>query len=146
MERNPAKLCPKNHSKNRTYLAKRNVVEYHAEVEKIVEDYAAKIGKVFMEALNAGDSKKILEIGNAVEFLKTFQAEEGDRYREKILHLKRMSDETGQKWPIRYVARFLRWPDMTGADGFAQIRRMCKELKLPLAESGHKTNKPSPRA
>jgi len=118
--------------------------EYHVDMGKILEGYAAKIGQVFQDAIKAGDSMKVFEIGKAIESMKTFKSEDQDLHRVKILDLKMMLDKKGQKTTTaRYVAKCLNWPDMSGADGFRQIHRMCKELNLQLSDSRRMTNKPA---
>lgn len=120
------------------------LAEYHADMGKILEGYAAQIGQVFQDAIKAGNSKKVFEIGKAIESMTTFKPEDRDLHRVKILDLKMMLDKKGQKTTTaRYVAKCLNWPDMSGADGFRQIHRMCKELNLQLSDSRRKTNKPA---
>ena len=102
--------------------------------EKLRVFLSVDLRRIFMEAVDARDSKTIFEIGNAVAFLKTFN-ESGDRYRSGILFLKMALDKQSLKWPIRQLAHVIGWPDMSGMDGFKNLRVMCKELKFPLAPS-----------
>src|SRR6202012_2317100 len=64
------------------------------ELQKGVLDQASELCKIFMDAIESKDSKKIFEIANAVEFLKKFKelGEESDYYRGAILFLKEMLD------------------------------------------------------
>lgn len=121
---------------------KENLGEYQAETQKLLEGQTLEIQRVFMEAINAHDSKKIFEIGTAVAFLKKYTSHDGDMWRAIILDLKIKLDRKGQKWPIREVAKAVGLPDMHGKDGFKTIRRICKELRFPLAESKRKADKP----
>ena len=96
---------------------------------------------IFINALNAHDSKKIFEIAKAIKLLKTFKSS-GDLFRAKILTWKNILDKKGEQWPIRRLAKAIGWSDMSGADEFKTVRRMCEELNFPLAESRHKADKP----
>lgn len=128
--------------KNEPIWTKEILAEYHADMGKVFEGYAAQIGQVFQDAIKGSDSKKVFEIGKAIESMKTFKSKKQDLHRVKILDLKMMLDKKGQKTTTaRYVAKCLNWPDMSGADGFRQIHRMCKELNLQLSDSRCKTNK-----
>jgi hypothetical protein len=55
--------------------------------------------------------------------------------------MKNALDRKGEKIPIRDIAKMIGWPDMSGADGFKQVRRMCKELNFPLADSRRKVKR-----
>ncbi len=96
-----------------------------------------------MRAVNDGDSKKIFEIGKAIESLYAL-AQKGahpDSYRREILEIKKRLDQRGEKWSVRQVAEFIGWPDMSGTDGFKQVRNMCDELKFPLTKLRQKADK-----
>jgi hypothetical protein len=112
-------------------------------LQKNIKDLTDQLCRIFLNAVNAGDSKKINEIADAIEFLKTFK-KLGDKYRADILTWKEILDKKGEKWPIRRIAKAISWPDMSGTDGFKTVRRMCEELGFPLADSRHKANKPKP--
>ena len=109
--------------------------------EEFCQRHSSPLIKIFMDSINSRDFEKIVEIANAVKFLKSFEDKRGDLFRSKILFHKYWLDKKGIKWPIRKVAEEIGWPDKVGADGFKQLRRMCKELNFPLAESKHKANK-----
>lgn len=110
--------------------------------EEFCRRHSSPLIKIFLNSINGRDFEKIIEIANAVKFLKSFVDKQGDLFRAAILFHKHWLDKKGIKWPIRKVAEKIGWPDKVGADGFKQLRRMCKELNFPLAESKHKANKP----
>ena len=109
---------------------------FHRRTQKMADDKAAELCRIFINAVNEGDSKKIIEIGNAIEYLRILKQKGTmpDNYRAEILELKQRLDRTGEKWPIRKVAQWIGWPEMSGADGFKQVRDMCEELKFPIAK------------
>lgn len=109
--------------------------------EEFCRRHSSALIKIFMDSINSRDFEKIVEIANAVKFIKSFEDKRGDLFRAEILFHKLWLDKKGIKWPIRKVAGKIGWPDKVGADGFKQLRRMCKELNFPLAESKHKANK-----
>jgi hypothetical protein len=72
-----------------------------------------------------------LEIGKAVEFLKTFKGQ-GDRCRSTILAWKSVLDKNGSTASIRELARAVDWPMNDAKHGFWRLRRIAKELNFPL--------------
>ena len=109
-------------------------------IQKMADDKAVELGRIFIDAVNRADSKIIFEIGDAIEFLRILE-QKPDGYRAELLELKQRLDKRGEKWPIRKVAEWIGWPDMSGADGFKTLRRICGELNFPLADSRQKANK-----
>jgi hypothetical protein len=103
-------------------------------IREFTERDRMKLCRIFIRAVDSRDSKKIIEIAEAVEFLKSFKAS-GDRLRHDILALKNILDRCRVRCPIRDVAEFVNWPDMKSQDGFSRLRRLCAELKFPLATS-----------
>ena len=93
------------------------------------------LNKIFMDAINNRDSKKIMEIAHAVEFLRFFDEKRGDRYRADILSFKLFLDKKGEHWTIRKLAEKIKWPQSSSADGLSQLRRICHELNFPLEPS-----------
>jgi hypothetical protein len=116
--------------------------DHHNDIKYFLERRISEISQILLDAINSRDSKEIFEIGRAVNFLKKFKAS-GDSYRYLILHMKNALDRKRKKIPIRDIAKMIGWPDMSGADGFKQIRRMCKELNFPLADSRRKVKRRS---
>jgi hypothetical protein len=95
-----------------------------------------KITRIFIDAVKNRDSKKIMEIAHAVEFFKFFDIETaGDRYRSGILANKKILDKYGEKMTLRKLAEKIEWPQSNSADGLSQLRRICRELNFPLAQS-----------
>lgn len=91
---------------------------------------------IFINAVNTGDSKKIFEIGKAIEFLKTFKSSEsGDLFRAKILTWKTILDKKGERWPIRRLAKSIDWPMADSVNGFWNLKRIANELNFPLVAS-----------
>lgn len=116
------------------------VQAHNSYIQQYAKDLTSNLCKIFIEAVNAGDSAKLSEIGKAMEFLKTFK-QSGDRFRADILSFKSILDKTEEKWPIRRLAKAIGWPDMESQDGFSRLRRLCVELRFPLAASRQITRK-----
>lgn len=102
----------------------------------ILED----ICQVFRNAVKAGDHKTIIEIGNSIEFHRAIPSACGDKVRAEILFMKYRLEQRGEKWPIRRLANHLKWPEADRCDGFSRLRRLCVELKFPLAPSRQLSN------
>jgi hypothetical protein len=119
-------------------VSKKVESEYY---QKFVDKLTSDITDILMAALNSRDSKKVFEIGRAIDFLKNFKPQQ-DLYRSNILTIKNLPGFPGERWPIRHVAKVIGWPDMTGADGFKTVRRMCAELGYEIPDSRKKANKP----
>jgi len=107
---------------------------HNSAIQQYSKDTAENLCRMFICAVNAGDSAKLFEIGKAIEFLKTFR-QCGDRFRADILTWKIILDKKAEKWPIRRLAKAIGWPDMESQDGFSRLRRLCVELCFPLAAS-----------
>jgi hypothetical protein len=120
--------------------AKEFSAQYPAELQKMMLKNWQLLCEIFMEAIVERDSQTIVEIGNAVEFLKTFE-ETGDIFRARLLDCKNVLDRKGIKWPIRKLARAIGWPMKDSANGFWGLRRIAKELHFPLKRSTHKSAK-----
>ncbi len=103
-------------------------------IREFTERDRMKLCLIFIRAVDSRDSKKIIEIAEAVDFSKSFKAS-GDRLRHDILALKNILDRCRVRCPIRDVAEAVNWPDMKSQDGFSRLRRLCAELNFPLAPS-----------
>jgi hypothetical protein len=104
-------------------------------MNKAFEKVSIKLAQTFLDAVSRGDSKKIIEMARAVEMLKKHHlssATRSDAYRRKILMLRDSASVKGAKWPIRLLAKIIRWPHTGKDDGFSQLRRICKELNFPI--------------
>ena len=110
------------------------MAKHNEAFKKYVNEHGTRLCWILLNAINERNPDKIYEIGKAVEFLKSFK-ETGDHYRYEILTLKSILDQNGQKWPIRALAKAIGWHDMKSQDGFARLRRLCGELRFPLASS-----------
>lgn len=102
--------------------------------QKLIEQDRARFCKIFIAAIDARDSEKIYEIGRAIDRLKAIK-DAADRYRSEILNLKRVLDISRSSLTIRQVAKAINWPHEGNPDGFSQLRRLCFDLKFPLARS-----------
>jgi hypothetical protein len=98
-----------------------------------VREYLERINKVREEAMLAP-----VEYGSDSQLY--------DRTRALCLCLKSVLDEKGEKLTIRQVATFLAHRNFaetprldTPADGFSRLRRICREINFPLAETRHVT-------
>lgn len=111
----------------------RKVAEQNAFVHEVMERDRARYCQMFIAALDARDSAKFFEIGIALERLK--ERGSGDPHRHAILLLKWVAERFHTPLTIREVADLLDWPQQQREDGFARLRRLCKELKFPLAPS-----------
>jgi hypothetical protein len=125
---------------NQEDWAKSEEHKYQHYIYQSLKDGQVALSELFITAVTNRDYGAILEIGHAVEFLKSFK-ESGDPVRTELLLMKRILDERNETMSIRDVAKNIMWPDMNPADGFAALRRLCKELKFPLAPSRQKTKK-----
>jgi hypothetical protein len=102
-------------------------------LKKQIDIERQELCMIFLDAIDAQDSKKIFEIGRAIDSHKAGCS--GDRNRAAILTWKWLLDARGEKMTIRELAQIIGWRDMKSADGFSQLRRLCRELKFPIAPS-----------
>jgi vacuolar-type H+-ATPase subunit H len=87
------------------------VTQCHTAHKEYFERHAQQISDIVLEAINSMEPQKLVEIAEAVTFLKTFKgSESGDKVREMILAHKQILDHSGAKWTISQVAIVLRWP------------------------------------
>jgi hypothetical protein len=100
--------------------------------QKKQKKHEVRLCEIFLNSIKSRDAAKIIEIADAVKFLKTFK-ESGDPKRREVLDWKDILDKHGVRWPIKILAHVLHWPKEHSADGFSQLRRLCRELKFPLA-------------
>jgi hypothetical protein len=109
--------------------------------EEFCQQYSSELIKIFMDAINNRNPQTIMEIAAAIDFFKSFDGKVADRYRFEILMTKKIWDMFGKKLSIGDLAKEIKWPKSDSTDGLSQLRRMCIELKFPLAKSKTKTNK-----
>jgi hypothetical protein len=119
----------------RTHRKKMNFLQVCEFTKKHVEK---GLFEVFVKALEECDATKILEIAEAVRFFKTNRYpfhQDADPERYWLLWAKeRLGDD--EKWTIRQIAEFLAGERVeTPADGFSSLRRKCREIGFPIAES-----------
>ncbi|MDE2020507.1 MAG: hypothetical protein KGJ13_09250 [Patescibacteria group bacterium] len=110
---------------------------------KIFRMQQRAICSVFLQALNNYDGHKILEIANAVWHFKRFKDASFDPDRSGLILMKELAERSGEKFTIREVAQFLAAGKevKTTEDGFSALRRKCREINFPLAESRKKRRK-----
>jgi len=104
------------------------VAKNNAWVHRLVERDRTRFCKMFIDALDTGDSQKFFEVGAALERLKTVDS--GDPLRCAILELKRIAELTGTRLTLAEVAEYVN-SRQTKLDGFSQLRDLCKELNYP---------------
>lgn len=118
--------------------------EYWALTEKL-KGRERCIASMFIDAVKEHDRKRIVELANAVEFFKNKRYPKlwgADHDRLRMIWLKTLLEHYGERITIRQLAQFLaQGASATGkkletpADGFSALRRKCKQLNFPLAES-----------
>jgi len=120
----------------------------HEEFQKIdreLKDREQTIVGIFLDAVNNHDGQTIIELANAVWFFKDKRLPNripADRERGTMIALKTLLDSAGQKIPIRTLAEFMAIEAKAAGkkfaipeDGFSALRRKCKDMNFPLAES-----------
>lgn len=105
--------------------------------EKNFRFHESRLVCIVMDAINRKDSESLYQLARAVESRRAKeQREPADLLRMKILHLKTVVELTGAKWTLRQLAECIAGKRLDNpADGFSGLRRICKELKFPLAPS-----------
>jgi len=115
-----------------------SMIHLHEQIKK-------HIAEEFFRALDNSDSEKILEIARGVWFFRNKRPGNfvpADPERMKLLHFK-MTLAPWEKVTIRTIAQHLAGTDdiPTPADGFSALRRKCRQLGIPLAESRKRSKK-----
>jgi hypothetical protein len=105
--------------------------QYRAEIPKLLQNFAFQISQILIDAITAFDSVKIIEIADAVKYLKTSKPV-ADPWRSKILMEKDLLIKWGKEWEIGEWARILDWTAEDKKSGFPQLRRLLKEFEAPL--------------
>jgi len=105
--------------------------------KRLVEHYYQRdrtyIADTLLDAIDAMDSETFYEFAFAIDFLKDKQVADPLRY--TLLTAKLALDKQGQTMAIRDVAQMVGEKNMNPADGFARLRRVCKELRFPISPS-----------
>lgn len=98
------------------------------------------VSQMFLDAVRSHDKNKIIEIADAVWFLKDKHTQPVDRERMVIAFLKDIQDRFGGRPTVRQIAQILAFDDVddvkniqTPADGWSALRRKCQELGLELS-------------
>lgn len=116
-------------------LVKEKEVALNRQVIKtLVERDRVRLCQIFIAAVDAQDSKSLIAIAKTIERLKTNKGV-ADRYRSEILMWKGILEKRNRGMTIKELARVIDWPRKFSDDGFAQLRRMCRELNFPIAAS-----------
>lgn len=92
-----------------------------------------RLAETLLTAIDAMDSETFFEFGCAIDFLK--ERTIADPLRYTLLTAKLVLDKRGQTMSIRDVALMVGERNMNPDDGFARLRRVCKELNFPLSPS-----------
>jgi hypothetical protein len=120
--------------------------EFQATHKKLREA-EAMISQMFIDAVNRHDREAVLELANAVWFFRDKRYPNfipADPERSQLLVLKQLMRVAEGKLTIRQVAQFLALKNtplgqkikiQSTEDGFSALRRKCKQLGIPLAES-----------
>ena len=108
------------------------IAAHRAEYPKSLQNFAFQISQILIDAIVLRDSRQIIEIANAVEFLKSPPKPPADPWRSKILYNKHVLIESGEQWEIGQWAKILGWSEDEAEDGFPHLRRLLKELDAPL--------------
>ena len=115
-------------------------LSYRSMCKMTVRHIEKGICDIFIDAMKRNDADKIIEIAQAVWFFKDKRYpmfKPIDRERGLLLFAKARLDFHEQQWTIREVSEYLSGGKKveTPADGFSALRRKCRELNFPLAES-----------
>lgn len=110
-----------------------SISNLHKYLEKSLNESAAMLSQIFIQALERKDEKKVDEIAKAVKSMKSFEPS-GDDTRFAILTWKRIVIRRGEKWPNAKLAKILGRPKSEAQNGYATVRRMAEELNFPLAD------------
>ncbi|HLX96203.1 MAG TPA: hypothetical protein VKU37_10715 [Verrucomicrobiae bacterium] len=123
---------------------KRNVT-WATAAQHLVKHVEKGICEIFVKALRENDAETIIELAQAVLFFKDKRGGlvPKDRERGLLLLAKSRLNLYDQKWTIRETAEYLAGGPVveTPADGFSALRRKCRELNFPLAESRKRSRK-----
>jgi hypothetical protein len=84
-----------------------------------------------LAAIRDYDSEKFREIAKALDFLKRF-TKTPDRIRALLLILKRHYERENKQVTIKELAKQMKWPESDAKNGYSRLRRLCKELAVPL--------------
>jgi hypothetical protein len=110
------------------YWTKELESTYKEFMPQILDKKRKELADLLVGAIERKDPKPIFAIGKAVDSLKKFTPT-GDKYRFKILGLKRIFEKQGVKISLKLLAYLIDWPP---GNGMWPLRRMAKALKFPL--------------
>lgn len=120
-------------------------ITYREMVQLILEHVRSGLSEILIGAVDTGNVDILSEIANAVLFFRDRRGKNFypvDRERCLLLMAKSRLKLYDQKWTIREVAGFLAGRKVeASADGFSALRRKCRELGFPLAESRKRKKK-----
>jgi len=112
-------------------------------------DYEKEICEVFIKAVLEHDRETIIELADTAAFFKdklVGDFEPADPVRLKLLKIKDQPRAIQRTFTIRQIAKQVYEKnnkenlEHRAADGFSALRRLCKELKIPIRPS-RKTRK-----
>jgi hypothetical protein len=113
--------------------AKKFMSDHRRTLTESIAKRREKFCNVLIEAIEKNDAETVFEFARAVELHKSNEVQ--DRLRYEILLARWFAERRKISLPIRQLAEIVGWPVKDSPDGFAQLRRLCKELKYPLAPS-----------
>ena len=137
----PGSVMQKMEKASENVWDKDTVAWFNSYIENYTAQNLSELCQIFKTAVETGNSKKIIEIGEGIEFLRTLQNKHfdgqagGDKWRREILYLKSVLDVRRESWPISKLAKEIGWPESEKENGFPNLRKLCKENKFPLCDS-----------
>ena len=115
-------------------MPSRIIPKHNAFIEKHAKKDREALAKILLDAIDAKDENKVMEVASAIKFVKEMD-KIYDRHRARILTWKWLLDGNREKMKLRDLALAIRWPKTKSEDGLSQLRKICKELKFPLERS-----------
>jgi len=106
----------------------------YREIEKALCD-------IFINAVVSHDKKTIMKLGEAAEFFKNKLGEDfvpADPLRHRLLRLKIPTSSRSKRLTLRQIAEKVynhRQIIEAACTGFSDLRKLCKELKVPIRPS-----------
>jgi hypothetical protein len=113
------------------YWTKEMESAYEGTMPQILDKKRKELADLLLEAIERKDPKPLFAIGKAVNSLNKFKPS-GDKYRLKILGLKRICDEQGVKISLKLLALLIDWPP---SNEMWPLRRMAKAVNFPLTRT-----------
>lgn len=114
--------------------SKQEAAEHLKSIEFVVQKVESELAAEFVFCLRQKDFEYMKILIKTAQQMARFR-EESDRLRMLILSLKLTFERSGKALTIREVAQRVGLGKAENIDGFSALRRICNELKFPLAAS-----------